>query len=332
MAMRGGEEAPPRLADGGESGGVPLVSRRDWLRFGLLGVGAAVWPARSAKGGDPPTGRVFLIACAEPNPANATPRWILAIDPKAGTMTKRFDVGLYDGPVRVSPDGRTAAFEGGTSDRRAIMTCPTREGGKATKVGDLPRGTHDAAPVWSPDGRWLVLSVPTPARDGGWEWETFRFAADGSRRELLPIPRTDEVHDWSSDGQWLLTTRQGRFYLMRPDASRQRQVFRWRGYYPRFSPDGKRLVFTWMMAQRHGIFVMDLDGGRQRPVLGVALGTVASPCWSPDGKEVAVITYELQPRNRAAASARVIVCDLAGKGRRVFDLPPGTTPRRPDWR
>ena len=149
---------------------------------------------------------------------------------------------------------------------------------------------------------------------------------------LLPIPPTDEVHDWSPDGQWLLTIRQGRLYIMRPDASEQRQVFRWRGDYPRFSPDGKSFVFTWMMAQRHGVFVMDLDGGGQRPVLEVELGTVASPCWSPDGKELAVVTYELQPKNRAIASARITVCELAGKGRKVFTLPPGTTPRRPDWR
>jgi Tol biopolymer transport system component len=332
MAMRSGYEGHPLRADGAASGGVPLISRRDWLCFGLLGAGAAVWPVRAGIVGDAAIGRIFLIACAEPNPAQSTPRWIIAIDPKTGTLTKLFDVGLYDGPVRVSPDGRTAAFEGGTPDRRAIMTCPTREGGKATKVADLPRTMRDASPIWSPDGRWLVASVPKPAQGGGWDWETYKFAADGSSRELLPIPPTDEVHDWSPDGQWLLTTRHGRFYIMRPDASEQRQVFRWRGDYPRFSPDGKSFVFTWMMVQRHGIFVMDLDGGRHRPVLEVELGTVASPCWSPDGKELAVVTYELQPKNRAIASARIIVCELVGKGRRVFNLPPGTTPRRPDWR
>jgi len=211
------------------------------------------------------------------------------------------------------------------------MTCPTREGGKATKVGDLPRTTRDASPIWSPDGRWLVVSVPKWQGDD-WDWETYRFAADGSSRELLPIPKTDEVHDWSPDGQWLLTTRHGQFYIMRPDASEQRQVFRWRGGYPRFSPDGKLLVFTWLMVQRHGIFLMDLDGGGHRPVLEVELGRVASPCWSPDGKELAVVTYELQPKNRATASGRVVVLESVGKGRRVFTLPPGTTPRRPDWR
>jgi len=86
------------------------------------------------------------------------------------------------------------------------------------------------------------------------------------------------------------------------------------------------------MVQRHGIFLMDLDGGGHRPVLEVELGRVASPCWSPDGKELAVVTYELQPKNRATASGRVVVLESVGKGRRVFTLPPGTTPRRPDWR
>jgi hypothetical protein len=190
MAMRSGYEAYPLWADGTASGGVPLVSRRDWLCFGLLGTGAAVWPVRADIGGDAAIGGIFLIACAEPNPAEATSRWIIAIDAKTGTLTKLFDVGLYDGSVRVSPDGRTAAFEGGTHDRRAIMTCPPREGGKPTKVADLPRTTHDASPV----------------------------------------------------------------------------------------------------------------------------------------------TYELQPKNRATASARVVVLELVGKGRRVLTLPPGTTPRRPDWR
>jgi Tol biopolymer transport system component len=330
--MRNGYETHPPVAKDGVPAGIPLISRRDWLCYGLMGAGAAVWPVGAGIAGDAAMGRIFLIACAEPNLVNGTPRWIIAIEPKAGTLTKLFDVGLYDGPVRVSPDGQTAAFEGGALDRRAITTCPTRQGGKMTKVADLPRTMLDASPIWSPDGRWLVVSLPKPAQDGGWDHETFRFATDGSSRELLPIPPTDWVQDWSPDGQWLLTTRQGRFYIMRPDASEQRQVFRWKGDYPRFSPDGRSFVFTWMMTQRHGIFVMDLEGGRHRPVLEVELGTVASPCWSPDGKELAVVMYELQPKNRAAASARIVVLGLDGQGRRVFTLPAGTTPRRPDWR
>jgi hypothetical protein len=46
--MRSGCEARPLWGDGGASDGDPLVPRRDWLAFGLLGVGAAVWPSGPA--------------------------------------------------------------------------------------------------------------------------------------------------------------------------------------------------------------------------------------------------------------------------------------------
>ena len=70
---------------------------------------------------------------------------------------------------------------------------------------------------WSPDGKQLIvakwLSKP---QDDDMRHETWRFNADGSGATKLPIPETDEVDDWSPDGQ---LARDG---LRPPPAARQR--------------------------------------------------------------------------------------------------------------
>ena len=58
---------------------------------------------------------------------------------------------------------------------------------------------------WSRGGRELIVTTYSLAQND-LTYQTWRVAADGSKCVKLPIPATEMVQDWSSDGQWLATT------------------------------------------------------------------------------------------------------------------------------
>jgi dipeptidyl aminopeptidase/acylaminoacyl peptidase len=98
---------------------------------------------------------------------------------------------------------------------------------------------------------------------------------DGSHPVRLPIPETDQISDWSSDGRWLVGVSPipGKEHehgfenaIMHPDATvRRRLPGPGVGWQARFSPDGKRIAYitrskdAWSMKGK-SIWVVDRDG------------------------------------------------------------------------
>lgn len=86
------------------------------------------------------------------------------------------------------------------------------------------------------------------------------------------------------------------FYLMNDDGKHVRQLTRtpFSEYNPLWSPDGKYILFRRNLgpternphAQQFDIFIMDADGSNERRLTFHPLNDV-SPCWSPDGKQIA---------------------------------------------
>jgi Tol biopolymer transport system component len=193
-----------------------------------------------------------------------------------------------------------------------------------------------ALPVWSPDGKQLILSVGT--RDEArqqWVYETFQINADGSGRETLKIPARDGVQDWSPGGAWVVTTSSRnakigwQLYVMRPDGRDQRQLTEvGNPFYARFSPDGRRLLYSDGPApQRLGIWVVGLDGKDRRRVLPTGKW-VASGCRSPDGQRIAVAISGSGPEERG----RIEIVELDGSHRTLLTLPGREIADMPDWR
>ena len=65
---------------------------------------------------------------------------------------------------------------------------------------------------------------------------------------------------------------------------------------PRWSPDGKRLIFTSTPPTKEGeekkkpqLYVIQIDGGEARKLTDLKLG-VEAPRWSPDGKQILFIS------------------------------------------
>ncbi len=99
--------------------------------------------------------------------------------------------------------------------------------------------TGDGSPVFSPDGRYLAVTVGHPGSGQG--YDIYRLNADGSGRvRLTQTPLWETVQ---------------------PD---QRKA--WNNVAPAWSPDGAQIAFLTDRAGRWEIWVMNADGSNQRPL------------------------------------------------------------------
>jgi dipeptidyl aminopeptidase/acylaminoacyl peptidase len=199
---------------------------------------------------------------------------IIAIDPVSGKWQK-----LTEGHAgRVSPDGQTLLFSRGQES--GIWDCDTLQGNAPAKISE-----KGGRPVWSPDGKHLVTTeqelLPKegdkPRTKPAWKDRTWKMDADGRNPVKLEIPETDSVEDWSPDGKWFVTCsdRHAPFghgyqlYIMKTDGAEQRRLTQGGlNCYARFSPDGKKIVYTRQTAKEgNSIWVVDADGKNARELL-----------------------------------------------------------------
>ena len=203
----------------------------------------------------------------------------------------------------------------------------------------ITSGAADSGwPVWSPDGRKLAFDSsrtdPKP-NDSTAINDVFTMNPNGSNVTKL----TDSVGAsadaaWSPDGSLIAfdadrgdaTSQQG-IYVMRPDGSDVRRVTtRPAGYQadlaPRFSPDGRWLVFTRYRgsgrSEKAALYVVRLDGTGLRRLTTFAIHA-GDADWSPQGKR---IVFEAYPSPRSYGDVWVI--GVNGRGlRNLTRNPPG---------
>jgi RNA polymerase sigma factor (sigma-70 family) len=273
---------------------------------------------------------------------------VIAVDPQSGKWTKIADGG---GRVRVAPDGQTLLM----GRAEGIWNCDTQGGNNPGQISD-----KGYAAVWSPDGKQIVVAGGKQTQ-GKWQVENWLMNADGSKPTRLPIPEEDHVHDWSPDGKWLVTVSDRdririnrtsyinygyQLYLMKPDGSEQRRLTEGGiNLQPRFSPDGKRLLYSYTRPDRveGGWWLRDVDGGNPREIFRREdLVGSDTACWSPDGKHLALILFDwsLDEQGRRvlktdeSANHRIEILDADGKNRRELKLD-NLKPvflSDPDWR
>src|SRR5713226_9081875 len=162
----------------------------------------------------------------------------------------------------------------------ALHAQPTR---RLMAAADILRVANVADPQISPDGERVVYTVTT---------------VDGNASvTTLWVVRVDN----SSDPP---TSRQ-------PEQRRERipPAFPpspllppgWQATNPRWSPDGKRIAFLATIDNRHGIWVVSIDGSRPRFVAGISETNFFMPyagepfAWSPDSKSIAYISASVEP-------------------------------------
>jgi len=147
---------------------------------------------------------------------------------------------------------------------------------------------------WSPNGRWLALSVTSYGGANPYNGIHVVDIVAGVDRQLtrcLPGECDWFDLDWSPDGARIAYVTDNRIDLIDRDGSGARVVrtgLRGALSSPSWSRDGKHIAFA-NRPWAHGpssVYAVDLDGRNRRLLAREA----AAPAWSPDGRQIAVVS------------------------------------------
>ncbi len=198
-----------------------------------------------------------------------------------------------------SPDGRRLAYVSFENQQSAVYIQTLRTG---TRDRVSAREGINGAPVFSPDGRMLALTL---SREGG---NADIYTLDLTTQVLNRLtrdPAIDTEATWAPDGSAIYFTsdRSGgpQVYRIDPDPGSRAERVTFEGAYnarPRLSPDGRQLAVVHRDRGNYRIAVVDPRTGLTQVLSNGALDE--SPSFAPNG---AVIIYATRENGRGVLSS-----------------------------
>ena len=158
---------------------------------------------------------------------------------------------------------------------------------------------------WSPDGNDLVFCG---SRNN--EYDVYKVPAKGGPEiRLTDAKGLDDGPEYTPDGKYIYfnSNRTGtmQIWRMKPDGSQQEAVTdgEFHDWFAHISPDGKWMVFLSFLKdevaagdhpayKRVYLRLMPISGGKPKVIAYIygGQGTINTPSWSPDGKQVAFVS------------------------------------------
>ncbi len=219
--------------------------------------------------------------------------WLAWFDRTGRNLETIGSPAAYSEP-RISPDGRR--FSVGIDDPRTglvnvwIYQIPE---GNPTRL--YPEDAESYGPIWSPDGRDIVVSVPMGAPPN-----LVRVNLVRKDVEVI-VPKNGRLQmacDWSSDGRVIIYAERDPksgmdLWEVSPGGDRKPQPIlqtRFQEGAARLSPDSRWLAYASNESGPFEVYVQPYPGPGEKRRVSRAGGR--DPCWSGDGKELFYVTPE----------------------------------------
>ena len=213
---------------------------------------------------------------------------IFVVDTKGG-QPHRITTGHTDSAPRWAPNGKRIAFTRDTgggdayTPTQVFMVSPN--GGKPQQVTHLPDGASD--PVWSPNGRYLLITGQEHILDDADAWHAAQRGDDlpAVRTIREPFYREDDdgfSYNWRSH-IWVVDLLKNETRELTASENSETAAT--------WSPDGTKVAFLRSavdadVRDTSTLWVMDFKTGASRPITTPAIDA-GVPNWSPDGKHIA---------------------------------------------
>ena len=140
----------------------------------------------------------------------------------------------------------------------------------------------DSHPIWTPDGKAILF-------DSDRLGYTAIFKIDPAHtnivRQIIARGASDSAPDISPNGQSIAFGSGGTALLWLADADGTDLVQIGEGGFPKWSPDGKTILFTSSKSGNADIWSIKPDGS-EITQLTVDVADDVEPCWSSDGKKI----------------------------------------------
>lgn len=203
-----------------------------------------------------------------------------------------------------SPDGKSIAFESDRDGNREIYVIDVEN---RIQINLTKNKANDYSPTWSPDGKSIAFisdrdAVLVDTDHDIWTNNIYIMAADGSNPRRLTSKNKSDGYgglSWSPDGSKLAlclsspTPWDGYFskginLLTISDSSLTRLTFDQSTLQcnPKWSPDGKRILFSLSGSKLINVYLMNADGTNQIALSTDPLMYDIDPSWSLNGDYV----------------------------------------------
>jgi len=217
--------------------------------------------------------------------------WTVSAD---GSDHRPLTHGGSDRSPRWSPDGSKILYlsaENGSS-QLWVHWLDTGRSAPITRLTESPSGL-----AWSPDGRWIALTLPVPVRS-----EPFaEMPPKPEGAEWAPPPKVIDKVVYRADGAGYLPDTFTHLFVVPAEGGTPRQLtsgdFQ-HGGTPSWTPDGSHLVFSanreedWELDIRDTeVYELEVASGEIRPLTD-RQGPDGSPVVSPDGTRIAYLGFD----------------------------------------